>query len=126
MKAIISSALLASSLVLAGPAIAADNTQAAQGGKNGFRSVVGQVVDSRDVSIKGSQGKHRVLKLQTPQGKRVVVNLGDATKLGQMQIAKGDRIYATGKAARIGGKPVIFARYAGELNPVGATGINKQ
>lgn len=124
MKPIISSILLASSLGLTAPALADDMAKDGQN-KTGFRSVIGQVVDSRDLTIKGSQNKHRLLKLETPQGKRVVVNLGDATKLGQMQIAKGDRIYAVGKSARIGGKPVIFARYAGELNPVGATGMSK-
>lgn len=125
MKPITSSILLASSLALTAPALAADAAKDGQN-KTGFRSVVGEVVDSRDLTIKGSQTKHRLLKLETPQGKRVVVNLGDATKLGQTQIAKGDRIYAVGKSARIGGKPVIFARYAGELNPVGATGMSKQ
>lgn len=93
--------------------------------KTGYRSVVGTVVDTTDISLKGVQGKHRLLRVETPQGKRVVVDMGETTKLGGVSIAKGERIFASGKAARIGGKPVIYARYVGELQPVGAGGMNK-
>lgn len=93
--------------------------------KTGFRNVVGRVVDTRGVSLNGVRGKHRLLKVETPQGRRVVVDMGETSKLGNSNIAKGDRIFASGKAARIGGKPVVYARYVGELQPVGASGFKK-
>ena len=99
--------------------------------QHGFKSVVGTVVSIQDMDLKAPNQEgsvsHRLVKLETPDGKNVVIDLGESAKLKEAeaadQIKEGNRIYAIGKSARIGGKPVIFARYAGQLTPVGSTGM---
>lgn len=83
----------------------------------GERSVIGKVMDQQQVSIQGTQ--HQLVKLQNRQGETIVVNLGAAME--EMQLQQGDRLVVIGKSARINERPVIYAQYAGELNPVGKT-----
>jgi hypothetical protein len=83
----------------------------------GERSVIGKVTDKQQVAIQGTQ--HQLVKLENRQGETIVVDLGAA--LQEMQVEQGDRLIVIGKSARINERPVLYAQYAGELNPVGKT-----
>lgn len=85
--------------------------------KRGERTVVGKVVDQQEIAIQGTQ--HQLVKLENQQGETIVVDLGAATE--EMQLEQGDRLMAVGKSARINDRPVLYAKYAGELNAVGRT-----
>lgn len=114
MKSVITAIALSTSLALAGPVLAEDGKTEAM--KKGTMSMVGTVVDSTNVNLAGAAGTgHYLVKIESGKDKRrVVVNLGvqsDANK----EIQKGDKIFAVGNAARINDRPVVFARYYGEL-----------
>lgn len=114
MKSVITAIGLSMSMALAGPALAQDGQKDAM--KKGTMAMVGTVVDSKNVNLKGAAGTgHYLVKIESGKDKRrVVVNLGvqsDANK----EIEKGDKIFAVGSAARINDRPVLFARYYGEL-----------
>jgi hypothetical protein len=127
MKALITSVFAAVLLAVSAPGMAGkdEKKSAAREKDTGCVSVIGQVVSTRDITIEGTQVKHRLVKLETPKGNQVVVDLGDAAKIGFVKLSEGDRIFAAGKAARIGGKPVIYARFAGPVNPVRPTGLTQ-
>ncbi|SFR47603.1 hypothetical protein SAMN05216203_0637 [Marinobacter daqiaonensis] len=114
MKSVITAIALSTSLALAGPALASDDQKDRM--KKGTMSMVGTVVDTTNVNLAGAAGSgHYLVKLESGKDKRrVVVDLGvqsDANKA----IEKGDKIFAVGNAARINDRPVVFARYYGEL-----------
>lgn len=97
----------------------AQESQAKSGGETmkGIVTASGKVVG--DADIKTTAGDmHRLVKLQRINGDMVVVDLG----VSAPDVQKGDRIFVHGHAARISGKPVIFARYFGELQQAGSTG----
>lgn len=92
----------------------------------GRRAVVGQVIDSRVVALQNRQGQqvqHRLVKLKNREGKVVVVDLGVANRAPQPQ--QGETYVALGKQARINGRPVLLASYAGDVQPTGAL-MNRQ
>lgn len=88
------------------------------------RTVVGQVVDQREVAIAGADTKHKFVKLRNDQGHTIVVDLGAATQA--MDLQQGDRVIAVGKSARVNDLPVLYAQYAGQLESVGRTGLQNQ
>lgn len=80
----------------------------------GERVIIGEVVDKSRVRLADMPGtSHYLVKLKNPQGETVVVNLGAAVE--QMDIQRGDQLLAVGKSARINDRPVLYARFAGEL-----------
>lgn len=87
--------------------------------KHPQRIVIGKVVDVRGVQIKGPAGdKHRLIKLNAAGDTgNVVVDLGAMSKeaFQDLGINQGNRIWVLGSGARINGKPVIYARYVGEM-----------
>jgi molybdopterin-binding protein len=82
------------------------------------RTVVGEVVDQRDITL-ADGATHRLVRLENEQGQAIVVDLGAATR--EMDLEQGDRLMAVGKSARINDQPVLYAQFAGELQPVGRT-----
>lgn len=80
--------------------------------------------------MKSSSGKDsakfRMIEIESKSGKRIIVNTGLADQpVEKLGLKKGDHIVAFGKSARINGKPVLFAQYVGELQPVGKMTPNK-
>lgn len=85
-----------------------------------YRAVIGEVVDTRVVQVRGGQGStadHRLVRLRNQDGNIIVVDMGNAARVGAPQ--KGATLAVTGKQARINGDPVLFARYVGDLHPTG-------
>lgn len=90
------------------------------------RTVMGKVIDSMDVKLKGVAGNgHRLIKIESTTGKKMIVNVGKVGSLDEISLTRGDFLIATGRSARIGGKPVLFAKYVGELQAAGRTGMLK-
>lgn len=122
--ALLSLLLLAGSLSLTALA-QSEQTQSAQAAEQatspqGDRAVIGQVVEVRDVQLKGVEGEHRLLKLQNRSGKTLLVSLGSLADAKEaVSFEKGDRVIIIGRAARISDTPVLYARYAGKLYGVG-------
>jgi len=91
---------------------------------NGTGILVGELVDSRNVAIKGSNVQHRILKLRGRDGQDLFVNIG-ANPMNSVTSAldRGDRVIAIGKMARLNDRPVFYARQIGELQSVGRSGM---
>jgi hypothetical protein len=86
--------------------------------------LVGQLIDTRDVTLKGvDEEKHRLLKVKPGGGAQtVIVDIGRQDAAASFGLVKGDRVIAVGKSARINDRPVLFAKSIGELYPVGRIG----
>lgn len=115
----------ASAPALAENTTGTDQARAAGGGSKQDQSakaaVVGEVVDTREVTISGTAGnQHKLYKLRTAEGKTVIMDVGQVSDSSQTpQLQQGDRIMAIGSKARINGQPVLFARYYGESHAAG-------
>jgi hypothetical protein len=85
--------------------------------QNANRFVVGRLVDARTIQVNGPQGgaQHRLLKLESHSGEQIIVDMGQSRSPSAMGFKQGDLIVAMGKAARINGRPVLYAHYVGEL-----------
>jgi len=105
-------------LFLAAPVMAQSEQQQSQDMKTtmnqGRRVVVGTVEDMRDVNIKGVDDSNRLLKINANDN-MVFVNLGGVSNKALPTIEKGDEIVVVGNSSRINGKPVIQARFIGEV-----------
>lgn len=96
-------------------------------GKEAERMVMGEVQDARDVRLKGVAGNgHRLLKIKNSKGQQMVLNLGQPSNLGDLNLREGDTIIASGKTARINGKPVLFTKLIGKLYATGKSGSANQ
>jgi len=86
--------------------------------------LVGELVDARDVTLKGvNEDRHRLLKVKPGnESQTVIVDIGRQDSAASFGLVKGDRVIAVGKAARINNRPVLFAKSIGELYPVGRVG----
>jgi hypothetical protein len=104
------------------PGAQSQSQQANSPAMKGRRAVIGTVVDMREIQLKGVNTKHRLVKIQNKEGKNLVINVGDATRVPANQFQKGGRIVAVGKEARINGDPVLFAKYVGNLREAGGIG----
>jgi hypothetical protein len=92
----------------------------------GRRAVIGEVVDTREVQLKGVGAKHRLVKIKNKEGKNLIVDVGDATRTPAGRFKKGSKIVAVGKEARINDKPVLYAKYVGDLREAGSLGKQKK
>lgn len=82
--------------------------------------IVGTVTDARNVKLASTAGdQHRLLKVKPKDGDEIIVDLGVPDGAWQSNFAKGDRIVAVGKPARINDRPVVFAASVAEMQQVG-------
>lgn len=82
---------------------------------NANRFVVGSLIDTRRVPIDGGDGYHRLLKLESENGRQIIVDIGAAPPPSAFGFRQGDLLVAMGKSARINGHPVLYAYYVGGL-----------
>jgi hypothetical protein len=104
------------------PSAQSQGQQANNPAMKGRRAVIGTVTETREIQLKGINAKHRLVKIRNKEGQNLVINVGDATRTPAGQFKKGSRIVAIGKEARINGKPVLYAKYIGDLREVGSMG----
>lgn len=100
--------------------------EAAATPQQGDRVVIGKVIDHRDVRLKGVPGDgHRMVKIQNRDGKQMVIDLGSSGEQPRgLDLQNGDRVIAIGRNARVDDRPVLYARYVGELHGVGNVGAS--
>lgn len=132
---------MASGLAVAAPALAQQQQQApgqqmgaaaaAQAQANpamqGRRAVMGEVIDTRVFQLRNAQGQmvpHRLVKLRNAEGRVIVVDLGASERVATPQ--RGQTFVAIGKEARINGRPVLFASYAGDVSATGGLMARQQ
>lgn len=96
-----------------GEATGREQSGQGRGEESGKVVVVGEVVDTRDVTISGSDGKqHRLFKVRTADDKTVILDIGEQTR-ATTELQQGEFVMAIGTKARINGQPVLFTRYYG-------------
>lgn len=89
------------------------------------RMVFGRVVDVRPVQLEGVPDRHQLVKIER-DGKRIIVNLGTEEEQGWIaDLEPGDLLFASGRSARINGRPVLMAKWAAEVKAVGH-GVTRQ
>lgn len=125
MKHLLTIAATVTALSLSAPILAEQEQQDQQQSQ---RVVVGKVVAAKDVELNSVAGNgHRLVRLENTKGNTLVVDLGLIEKLPEnMTLDEGDNLMVVGKSARINGRPVVYAQYAGELHAVGHTGTQQE
>lgn len=103
-------------IIVATAALASGSPAISQDGKD-VVTATGEVLGTVQIRT-SSRTPRELVKLQRTDGGTVVVDLGAAAA----QVHPGERLSVQGHAARISGKPVIFARYVGELREIERTG----
>lgn len=79
-----------------------------------FPTVTGKLVDLRSVQIEGIDDSHNLAKLQTSQGRTLIIDMG-TQELDELNLQRGDRVSVSGKVGRINGKPILFADQMAEI-----------
>lgn len=79
---------------------------------------VGEVLEVRDVRIKGAAQQHALAKLRLDSGKTLVVDLGKREGRRDVKLAPRDRIGVIGSMGRLNGKPVLVADMVGDLTVI--------
>lgn len=116
-------AIACTALSLSTPGLAASPGKNDQNQKKGDMTIIGKVIDSMDVQLKGVAGNgHRLLKVRSSDGEKMVVDVGAVGSLDKIDLTRGDFLIATGRSARINGRPVLYAKYVGELQAAGRSG----
>ncbi len=77
--------------------------------QSSYRDVRGKIDKVIEVSSKATRKTHRVVRIQTRQGKRMVVDLGDRDNLKGMELAPGTTITVEGRQVRVKGRPIVMA-----------------
>lgn len=77
------------------------------------KQVSGTIIRSKDVQVRtlgqDTGEKNRVVLLQTQQGERLVVDLGNKQHLQGLSLQQGMQLQAQGRPVRIGDRPVLLA-----------------
>ena len=88
--------------------------------------VIGTVTDTRGVSLKGVADRHALLKVKTPDGRTVVLDLGAEDASKSLGLKKGQTVAARGPLGRINGRPVLFARQVAPVMTITRTPAPQQ
>lgn len=85
--------------------------QQAQAQQSRTQTVRGEVIGMKRVDVRGTDLRQLVVHLKTPQGRRVVADLGSAQdkNLKNLGITLGDQITVKGRAVRVGDRTVLAA-----------------
>lgn len=77
-------------------------------GTSDMKKIAGTITRTKNVGIRGQERENLVVQVDTKRGKRIV-DLGDAEKLEDLDLDKGDKITAWGRSVDIGDKRVLMA-----------------
>lgn len=90
--------------------------QKAQQQASSARHVIsGKLLGTREFTLKGESDKHVLARIETPQGRKVLVDLGTREGLQDVKLTSGELIATTGQFGRINGRPVLFADHIADL-----------
>lgn len=84
--------------------------------------ISGRVTDARDVQIEGVSNEHRLVRLQTREGRQVVVDLGPEDQLNDLSVQQGDWLAVRGQIGQINNRPVIFAQQVANIVTIDRSG----
>jgi len=73
------------------------------------RRIQGQIVKEKEVKIRNTDRRNKVVLLKTQGDQKIAVDLGPVDKLKEVQVKKDQQITVQGKSVRIGDRPVFFA-----------------
>lgn len=76
-----------------------------------YHTFQGEVINTKTVDLKGTETKHRVVRIRTTNGNTALVDLGPAQRVGE--VSAGDEIQVTGRFVRVGDRLVLMAREYG-------------
>lgn len=74
-----------------------------------WRQISGTIKKTKEVEVRGQDQDHLVVQLQRSRGGKAIVDLGNAEKLEDLDLQKGDRLTAWGRTVNIGDKRVFMA-----------------
>jgi hypothetical protein len=74
-----------------------------------WRQISGTIKQIKEVEVRGQDQDNLVVQLQTERGRKTVVDLGNAEKIEDLDLQKGDRLSAWGRTVNIGDKRVFMA-----------------
>jgi len=87
--------------------------------------VQGKITDLREVNLKGVPDSHRLAKLETVNGRTVIIDLGTGKELNDIKLQKNEQIVVIGEAGRINGKPVLFADQIADIVTINRADVNR-
>jgi hypothetical protein len=71
--------------------------------------VNGRILDLTTARLSGQQQQHVFAKVETPQGRTVVVDLGPTNQVARLQVYRGDLVEVRGTPARVNQRQVVMA-----------------
>lgn len=74
-----------------------------------MQQLTGTIQQTKQIKLAGQQQQHTFAKVQTQQGRTVVVDLGPSNKVNQLNLSQGDRIQAQGDVTMVNDRPVLMA-----------------
>lgn len=83
--------------------------QEQQRGHAEWQKISGTVKKTKHVGLRGRDQENLVVQIQTTQGGKKIVDLGNVEHVEDLDIQKGDRITAWGRSVDIGDKRVFMA-----------------
>lgn len=84
------------------------------------QQVSGRIIEEKDTLVLGTDTKHKLVLVEEQSGRRIVVDLGPAQALGNLDIKIGGEISATGKVGWVDGHAVFLAK---QVNIGGQTSL---
>jgi hypothetical protein len=85
------------------------------------QQISGQIVKERDVSVKNTGMRNKIVLVKTPQGRMIIADLGPSEKLGDLQLTADRSIQVQGRWLRVGNQPVILVEQVtmnGKTTPI--------
>jgi hypothetical protein len=71
--------------------------------------LTGTIQGTKKIKLAGQQQQHTFAKVQTQQGRTLVVDLGPSNKVNQLMLSQGDQIQTRGDVALVNDRPVLMA-----------------
>ena len=84
------------------------SSQKSQSRESKRRQVSGAIASTKRVSVRDTQ--HLIATVEQENGRRIVVDLGPANKLNNIDLQQGDRLSARGPAILVGDKRIMLAQ----------------
>ncbi len=74
-----------------------------------IKNVKGQIINEKNVDIKGQDQTHKVVMLETEKGNHIVADLGPGENLNDLKVQKGKEIEVQGRITRVSDHLVVIA-----------------
>lgn len=78
-------------------------------GEQQWKHISGTIKRTKQVELRGQDQDNLIVQLQTNRGDKIIVDLGNAEHIEELDLQKGDRLSAWGRTVNIGDKRVFMA-----------------